>query len=161
MTAKLRLKTRGLEIEWEGDVAFLKTEVPQLIASIIEAMGPGSIDEGDDADAGTNNSRGGTQFSATFTTASAAAKLQSRTGPDLFKAALLKLQASDAVEPAQRTAILDEMKKAPRVYKPSMRSNLTKIIDGLLDQGEINEPSSGNFVLSHSTYEDMMRNLNS
>jgi hypothetical protein len=156
VTAKLRIKTKGIEIEWEGEVEFLKSEVPNLIASIIEAIGSGvtTIDEEEDEDAfGTNTSK------TAFTTASAAAKLQARSGAELFKAALAKLQISDGIEPVTRARILDEMKLAPRVFKPAMRGNLTKIIDGLIDQGDINEPSSGDYVLSHATFEEIAKRL--
>jgi hypothetical protein len=128
------------------------------VDSCYQPIGNGSTQEEEetgDSSSGYNN----TNAPNTFTTASAAARLQARSGPDLFKAALLKLQMSDGVEPATRARILDEMKLAPRVFKPSMRGNLTKIIDGLLDQGEINEPSSGNYVLSHPTYEQLVGNL--
>ncbi|MDB5620490.1 hypothetical protein [Tardiphaga sp.] len=158
MSAKLRIKTKGIEIEWEGEVEFLKSEVPHLIASIIEAIGSGSIDE--EEETGDNRSgQNNTNASNTFTTASAAAKLQARSASDLLKAVLLKLQMSDGVEPASRARILDEMKLAPRIYRPSMGKNLTRIIDGLLDLGEINEPSSGNYVLSHPTHEQLVRSL--
>ena len=43
MSAKLRIKAKGIEIEWEGEVEFLKSEVPALIASIIEAIGGGAL----------------------------------------------------------------------------------------------------------------------
>jgi hypothetical protein len=159
MSAKLRIKAKGVEIEWEGDVEFLKSDVPHLIASIIEAIGSGATDEQEETGDGISG-RNGANTPNAFTTASAAGKLQARTGGDLFKAALLKLQMSDGVEPAPRARILDEMRLAPRIFKPSMGGNLTRIIDGLLDQGEINEPSSGNYVLSHPTYEQLIRNFN-
>jgi hypothetical protein len=79
----------------------------------------------------------------------------------LFKAALLKLQMSDGVEPASRAQIHDEMKLAPRAHKPSMLGNLSKTIANLMDQGEVNEPSTGNFVLSDSTYEQLAQRLKS
>ena len=158
MTAKLRIKTKGIEIEWEGEVEFLKSEVPDLIASIIQAIGSG-IGETEE-DASGSDSEIGKRAPGQFTTAAAAAKLQARSGAELFKAALLKLQASDRVEPAARGRILDEMKLAPRAYKPSMSKNLSNIINGLLDQGEINEPSSGQFVLSHNAYDDLSRRFN-
>ena len=73
----------------------------------------------------------------------------------------MKLQMSDAVEPASRAQIHDEMKLAPRAYKPSMHKNLSQTIASLMDQGEINEPSSGNFVLSHPIYEQLAQRLKS
>ena len=161
MSAKLRIKTKGIEIEWEGEVEFLKSEVPDLIASIIEAIGVASPQELDESSEDAPNAFTGAGASSRFTTASAAAKLQARSSADLFKAALLKLQMSDGVEPASRAQIHDEMKAAPRAYKPTMLGNLSKTIAGLMDQGEVNEPSTGNFVLSNSTYEQLSQRLKS
>jgi hypothetical protein len=161
VSAKLRIKAKGIEIEWEGEVEFLKSEVPALIASIIEAIGGGAPEESEESDEGAANTFNGAGPPSRFTTASAAAKLQARSATDLFKAALLKLQMSDGVEPASRAQIHDEMKLAPRAYKPSMLGNLSKTIASLMDQGEVNEPSTGNFVLSDSTYEQLAQRLKS
>lgn len=160
MSAKLRIKARGIEIEWEGEVEFLKSEVPGLIASIIEAIGTGAeeMPEGSGEDAASGSSG---KLTSRFTTASAAAKLKARSAAELFKAALLKLQLSDGIEPATRAQIHDEMKLAPRVYKPTMLGNLSKTIAGLMDQGEINEPVSGSFVLSDAMHEQLSQRVNS
>jgi hypothetical protein len=34
MTAKLRIKAKGIEIEWEGEVDYLKNDLPDLIAAM-------------------------------------------------------------------------------------------------------------------------------
>ena len=158
MSGKLRIKTKGIEIEWEGDVEFLKSEVPDLIASIVAAIGSALPEEPEES--GEEASNGGSA-SGQFTTASAAAKLKAQSANDLFKAALLKLQVSDGIEPASRTQIHDEMKQARRLYKPTMGGNLTRSIDSLIDQGEIRELSAGNYVLSDSTYEQLAQRLKS
>lgn len=160
MSTKLRIKAKGVEIDWEGEVEFLKSELPDLIASIIQAMGAGVQMDIEDSDEGENTVLNETRVHR-FTTASAAAKLQARSATELFKAALLKLQKSDGIEPATRTQIHDEMKLAPRVYKPSMRSNLSQTIDSLMGQNEINEPSIGKYTLSHSVYEQLAERLKS
>ncbi|NOJ50373.1 hypothetical protein [Bradyrhizobium archetypum] len=154
MSAKLRIKTKGIEIEWEGEVEFLKSEVPDLIASIIQAIGGAGNDENADEVPTTSQTK-------TFTTASAAAKMQAGSGPELFKIALAKLQISDGIEPASRDKIHDEMKNAARFYNPNMGKNLTQTIEGLLSRGEINEPSSGNYALSHAAYEKFVEKLSS
>jgi hypothetical protein len=89
VSAKLRIKAKGIEIEWEGEVEFLKSEVPDLIASIIEAIGPGSPEEEpEESVEGATNALNGASATGRFTTASAAAKLQARSASDLFKAAV-------------------------------------------------------------------------
>ena len=154
MTAKLRIKTKGIEIEWEGEVEFLKSEVPDLIASIIQAIGGAPVDSTGD-DVGSDEPLNNLQF----TTAAAAAKVQPKTAAELFKVALAKLQISDGVEPASRAAVLEEMKAAPKFYKPTMSGNLTKTIDALLAAGEINEPSTGNFALSQAQQNQLQTRI--
>jgi hypothetical protein len=149
MTAKLRIKAKGIEIEWEGEVEFLKSEVPDLIASIIQAIGM-NLEEGTETGEQAASER---LSSGTFTTGAAAAKLQAKSSAELFKVALAKLQISDGIEPATRDQVLAEMRNAPRVFNENMRKNMTNTIAALLSRGEINEPSSGSYALSHSAYE--------
>jgi hypothetical protein len=59
VSAKLRIKAKGIEIEWEGEVEFLKSEVPALIASIIEAIGGGAPEESEESDEGAANTFNG------------------------------------------------------------------------------------------------------
>ncbi|HEY8124892.1 MAG TPA: hypothetical protein VIF88_05685 [Methylocystis sp.] len=149
MTAKLRIRTKGIEIEWEGEVEFLKSELPGLVGAIIEAIGDsGLIDDATEVDRPTSGNG-----QATFTATSLAAKVQPKTGPDLFKVALAKLQLSDNFQEATHLQILEEMKSAKQFYKQAMQRNLKPTIDSLLKKREINEPSTGKYTLSHETLE--------
>ncbi|MGJ4910246.1 hypothetical protein [Bradyrhizobium sp. HKCCYLS2033] len=159
MSAKLRIKAKGIEIEWEGELEFLRSEVPDLVASIIQAIGTGTAEENDEAEEAADTNGTSQASTTTFTTAGAAAKLKVKSAPELFKIALAKLQASDSIEPATREQILHEMKKAPRVYNSNMNKNLSQTIDGLLSRNEINEPSHGQYALSHNTYERLIEKL--
>jgi hypothetical protein len=94
-----------------------------------------------------------------FTTAALAAKVQPKSAGELFKVALAKLQLSDKIEPAERAQIHNEMKNAPKFYKPSMHGNLNKIIDGLLTGNEINEPSKGRFALTPKAQSDIQAKI--
>jgi hypothetical protein len=58
------------KIEWEGEVEFLKSEVPDLIASIIQAIGINIEEPPTDEDAQNDSER---PSAGTFTTAAAAA----------------------------------------------------------------------------------------
>lgn len=150
MTAKLRIKTKGVEIEWEGEVDYLKNDLPDLISSIVAALG---ISRSDDEDGESEVTIGGA--GKTFTTSSLAAKVKPSTATELFKVALAKLQLSDKVEPATRAQIHNEMKNAAKFYKPSMKNNLNNTIETLLGQGAINEPSAGTYALTHEALEQL------
>lgn len=153
MTAKLRIKAKGIEIEWEGEVDYLKNDLPDLIAAIVAALGINAgEDDGDEAeDAEPVVLKSG----KTFTTAALAAKIKPNSGSDLFKVALAKLQLSDKIEPATRAQIHKEMQAAPKFYKPSMKNNLGNAIDTLLGQGAINEPSEGKYTLTEGAQEEI------
>jgi hypothetical protein len=117
MTAKLRIKAKGIEIEWEGDVEYLKNDLPDLISAIITALSVGAADdEPEDAEPVVLSA------DKTFTTAALAAKIKPNSATELFKVALAKLQISDKIDPAARAQIHNEMKLAPKFYKPSMKT---------------------------------------
>jgi hypothetical protein len=156
MTAKLRIKARGIEIEWEGEVDYLKNDLPDLIAAIVSALGINPSEESEDeADTSSATLKSGIKT----TTAALAAKLKPGTGAELFKLALAKLQLSDDVEPATRAQIHNEMRTASKFYKPNMKNNLNNMIDTLLGQGAINEPNTGSYALTQSTLEELQAKL--
>ncbi|MFZ2160420.1 MAG: hypothetical protein WAV72_30460 [Bradyrhizobium sp.] len=155
MTAKLRIKAKGIEIEWEGEVDYLKNDLPDLIAAIIAALGI----SGNDNDEGEADPPIVLDEGKTFTTAALAAKVQPKSGSDLFKVALAKLQLSDKIEPAPRAKIHNEMKAAPKFYKPSFNNNLGKIIDTLLSSSEINEPKAGHFALTQTAQDQLQTKI--
>jgi hypothetical protein len=159
MTAKLRIKAKGIEIEWEGEVEYLKNDLPDLIAAIVAALGIGSSDNDEDDDQQGEPEKVVLGAGKSFTTAALAAKVQPKTGADLFKVALAKIQLSDKIEPAPRAQIHGEMRNAPKFYKPAMRGNLGKIIHALLESSEINEPKSGHFALTQSAQEQVQAKI--
>lgn len=156
MTAKLRIKAKGIEIEWEGEVDYLKNDLPDLIAAIVAALGitPGEDDGEDDDDAATPLNP-----EMKFTTAALAAKVQPKSAADLFKVALAKLQLSDKIEPASRAQVHNEMKNAAKFYNQNMGKNLSNIISTLMGAGEINEPSEGNFALTPRAQQEIQAKL--
>jgi hypothetical protein len=154
MTGKFSLKVGNVEIGWEGEAAFLQSDLPELISVLLEAIAANSS-ETSNGEISNAASIGPSEpkMGKTFTTGSIAAKYQPKSASDLFKIALYKLHDSDGLETATRSQIHDEMKQAPKFYKRSMLNNLSNTIDTLLAQGEINEPSSGYYALSHDTHE--------
>ena len=155
MTAKLRIKAKGIEIEWEGEVDYLKNDLPDLIAAIVAALGINAGEDDEDNGAADAGEPAVFKPGRTFTTAALAAKLKPGSGSDLFKVALAKLQLSDKIEPATRAQIHREMQAAPKFYKPSMKNNLNNAIDTLLGQGAINEPSTGQYALTDAAQEEI------
>jgi hypothetical protein len=152
MTAKFRMQVRGVQIEWEGEAAFLKDQLPSIVAKIVEAVSQlpeETTTENDASPPAPKNVVG------KFTTANMASKTKPDTGSKLFLTALAKLQLSDRIDPASRNQIHDEMKTVSSVYKSNMQGNLTKIIKQLMDNGSINEPATGQFALSPTKLAEM------
>ena len=147
MTGKFSLKAGNVEIEWEGDLTTLHSELPQLVSTLLQSIADNSPKVNNVAMVRSAEPR----KEKTFTVASIAAKCQPKSSS--VKIALYKLHNSDGLETASRSQVHDEMKLAPKFYKPSMLNNLSNTIDTLLAQGEINEPSSGYYALSHDTHE--------
>ena len=138
------------KIEWEGDVEYLKNDLPDVVSAIIAALGVADANEEREvAETPALKARN------TFTTASLAAKIKPKTAADLFKIALAKLQISDNIETASRGQIHKEMKLAPKFYKQAMRNNLGNTIDTLLQQGAINEPSKDEYSLSQAEHDQL------
>src|SRR5581483_11177404 len=123
-----------------------------LIAAIVAALG---ITPGEEEDSEEGEAAAPLNPDMKFTTAALAAKVQPKSSSELFKVALAKLQLSDKIEPAERAQIHNEMKNAPKFYKPSMRNNLNNTIDTLLGANEINEPSKGKFALTPKAQQEI------
>ncbi|MCX7319941.1 MAG: hypothetical protein NT113_10785 [Hyphomicrobiales bacterium] len=145
MTAKLRIKAKGIEIEWEGEVEYLKKDLPDLISAIVAALGVGIPDDEESLEQPAQRKTG-----RTFTTVSLAAKAKPATASALFKVALATLQISDKLPSATTAQILAEMRKATQYFKPAMPTNIHKNIQTLLSKSEINEPSAGCYVLTQT-----------
>lgn len=148
MSGKLRIKIKGIEIEWEGEVAFLRDELPGLIERIVEAVRempepaaePASEDRPEDASASPMQT----------TTSALAAALRPNSGPELFKVALAKLHLSDGLSTAGRKQILAEMKSVSSVFKPTFDNNFGNIVKGLLGSRDLNEPTKGHYALTQA-----------
>ena len=85
MSAKLRIKAKGIEIEWEGDVEYLKNDLPDLISKIVAALGVSATDEFDEGEVPDGRTGEKTSLQVAL-----AAKVKPATAPGLFKVALAK-----------------------------------------------------------------------
>jgi hypothetical protein len=142
MDAKFQFRANGVELVWEGAADFLKKEIPSIVKSLADALN--GIKEAEDSP-NPGRTSGGT--SVKMTTAAIAGKLQSSTGPELFKAALIYFHLVKGQETASRAEILHEMKTVKNRYKPSYSGNLSQTVTALIAAQEINEPSTGSFAL--------------
>lgn len=148
-TSKIRIKLGEIEVEYEGSEAFLKEELPQLLAAVsdLHAKAGSTIDNS--AKSNFHGSDKGTK-KIEATTASVAAKLQVKSGPELIMAAMARLTFALGQEVCSRQKITDEMKTAASYYRKTYLNNLSKYLDVLVKDNKLNEPTSGHYALTAS-----------
>lgn len=145
MTSKIKIKMGAIEIEYEGSEDFLKEELPELLSAVSELYQKSSHilnteETSTTAHATTNNIQG--------TTSTLAAKLGGSTGADLCMVAAARVTFVLNKDTCTRKELLDEMKSATAYYKTNYSSNFTKILNKLVKDGKLMEPSAGSYSLS-------------
>jgi hypothetical protein len=66
----------------------------------------------------------------------------------LVLAAAAHFTFSRAAEEFKRQQLLTEMQTARMYYRQSYSNNMTKYLDGMVKDGDLNEPSPGTYSLS-------------
>lgn len=144
METKIRIKMGQMEVEYEGPEAFLKNELMSLLGKVSDLYKVSDIlPEGEGDSPGVE---GGPAIG--LSTRSLAGKLECKTGRDLVVAAAAHLTLSRGAETFTRQQLLTEIQTAKACYKPSYSNNMTKYLDGLVDDGDLNEPSTGTYSLT-------------
>ena len=158
MDGKFRLRAKGMEIEWEGNVEFLRDELPSIVEAFVASLGAFSDDDLDEP-AGEELNPNGSGDRIQITTAALAGKMHLKTGGELLKAALARLHLVNGHQTANRKEILREMQTAKSLYRPSMSANLSATIANLIKVREVNEPLHRHYALMPSELERFRREL--
>ena len=153
--AKIRLKVGSMELEYEGDPAFLTGGIEALL----ETMGALASKVPDDAQmqapdvvAPVVNSNGtvapasGGQYS--FSTNTIAAHIDVKTGPELVVCAMAHLELVQGKPSSTRAEILAEMKTASNFFAKNMGSNLSASLRTLVKTKRLHEGKPGTYSLS-------------
>lgn len=149
MTSKIRIKLGAIEIEYEGSESFLKEELSDLLAAVAKLYkesGPPPETPNPPPNLGSV----GTPI-AQGTTATIAAKLAVKSGPDLILAACARMTFVSGQTSFTRKQISDEMKGATGYYKKTYFNNLSGYLEQLVKDQKLVEPASGTFALSIPT----------
>ncbi len=155
MDTKIRIKMGPIEVEYEGSEGFLKEGLPKLIERVHELHGKTESEGGPQGTA--PSVPGGTVPKSS--TASIAAKLGCKSGPDLLIAAGAHFTFSKGLETFTRKQLLSEMKTAKAYYRKSYRANLTSHLNGLVKAGKLNEPSNETYCLGVETRKSLEARL--
>lgn len=153
-TAKIRVKVGSMEIEYEGDPAFLDGGIETLLVAMGELAtrvpnesDPKVAQQSVDAN-GDNATPLSGEFN--FSTNTIAAHLDAKTGPELAICAIAHLELVKGNGSSIRSEILGEMKNATTYYSTSMSSNMTKNLANLTKAKRINQTAKDTYSLSAS-----------
>jgi hypothetical protein len=149
--AKLTVKLPGIEIDFEGDHEFIDGRLIETLEKINAFSSKRSTveDRGPSVAGMTEipSPQGGT---FQMTTASIAAKLDAKKGPEVAKAAIANLAFVKGQSKFRRAEIFEEMKNATGRYKQSMASNLSAILRSLVSDNVIIEAEKEVYTLTPS-----------
>lgn len=155
-TSKIRIKFGSIEVEFEGSESFLKEELPQLLSAVSELHATsGGQPIGTDSTPAAHDGSSPKAKKIEATTASIAARLQAKSGPDLIMAAVARITYALGQDVCSRQMIGQEMKSASSYYKRTYMNNLSKYLDVLVKDNKLNEPSSGNYALTANARSEL------
>ena len=143
-SAKIRIKVGEVEIDYEGDSAFLENDLLKMLNEIQKVVPATTVNSGQ-VGGGVGKPLVGIH---SLTTKSIATKLGAKSGGDLAEAAVAHLGLINGLVTFKRSDINDAMKSASGIYKTNMTSNLSAIIQTLLNQDTIVETGTHTYALT-------------
>jgi|SRR5579871_2731915 len=148
MTSKIRVRMGDLEVEYEGEPAFLKDGLLKLIQSVSEIRGTAPPDP---AGVEAGETKPHTPGKITGSVNTLASRMGVKKGPELVLAALAHEELVLGKSTTTRKHLIAQMKGATTYCRGSYIGNLTSALNGLLRTRAINEPSAGTYALSEKT----------
>lgn len=155
MSGKIRIKVGNVEVEYEGDFAFLREDLPTLLTKLSElpvARASGSSIGGSNAAAQLSAGGAGT-------TGAIAGRLNCSEGADLVLAAGANLTLNKNKPTFSRKELLNEMKDAPTYYKETYSKNLSFYLRGLVKSGKFNELGKDSYAVTEPELKSLASRL--
>jgi hypothetical protein len=136
---QLKLTLGGLQLEYEGDEGFFKTEIAAFLSNVSKYASVVSIAPVNPVKsvAGAGSGQAAADQAQTngvlpsHSTDTVAKLLNAKTGPELIMAAVAKKILVDGEATVDRSTITAEMKKATSYFKRTYQSNLSNYLEGL------------------------------
>lgn len=155
MTSKIKIKMGTIELEAEGTEEFLKQEIPEFLKTISTLHSATTVENKTNgkAEGAVPPRQAGTRLE--LSTGSIAAKLDSKSGPDLILAACARLELVLGKANYNRQAILDEMKTANSYFKVTYRKNYSRDLHNLIVNGKLVESAAGIYALHATARQDL------
>lgn len=157
-SSKIRIRMGSIELEYEGSEAFLKNELPDLLAVVSNLYrNSGATAEGADDGDGPGGAGAGQDYQ--LSTSTIAARLGVSSGPDLIVAAAAHLTLVLKRFPFSRSQLLSDMKEASSYYKASYSKNLSAYLDRLVKGHKLVESAKDMYALSATEKTNIERTL--
>lgn len=168
MNSKIHLKLGGVEIDYEGENAFITDGLVKTIDEVLElvasqgdmlsdvASAKHRLDSAveENVPAGVTGSNG-----EILATSSIASKLDVKTGPDLIMAAVAHFAFSHGKMSITRDELRREMQSATEYYRDTMNKNLTAYLNRLVKAGKLNRLAEGSYALSKTSRTEIKSKL--
>ena len=138
---KFQIRLGGNELNYEGDQAHFDSVVVPLLKDLnapsTQVRSPAAP------------SSDSTQVTSDLGTESIAARIGTKSGPDLILAAAAKLTFTDQKSSFSGKELLAEMKTAKSFFKASYGSNFAANLSGMVKKTSLNSSGSDSYALSH------------
>jgi hypothetical protein len=158
MTTKFRIKLGALEVDYEGNEEFSKTDLMALLQELntIQKLTP-KKEEHKDEDTGSVN--GKPTEVGVLSTSEIAQKLSVTSGPELAMAAAAKAIIVDKQDTVTRKALLASMQSATAYYKNTYSGNLGQTLKRLVLDSKLNEVGTNTYGLNADARKDLVTRL--
>jgi len=143
---RIKIALGSLEMEYEGDQAFIEGSLLTLAERMIELSQrlPSETASEEPGRAQPSPQR------PELSTNTIAQIISAKTGSDLALAAIAKINIVRASPTAARQDILDEMKQATTYYKDTFAGNLSNYLDTLVKSRKVNMVARSTYALGAS-----------
>lgn len=137
-----------MEVEYEGDPAFLKDGLESLLIKMAELSTKVPSEPEILPDVTSSIKSPSTKNGYDFSTSTIAGNLGGGSTTDLAVCALAKLELVDGKSGVKKADISKEMKTASAYYKKSMSSNLGQSLTSLIKNNRVNHGASDTYSLN-------------
>jgi hypothetical protein len=159
MPSKLRIKVGSFEIEYEGDDAFIKDQLPSLLVTLQEFRTPDEEEQEETSTPNETTSKSNGQHNSQTSTNTVAQKLGAKSGSDLLTAAAVRLGIVLNNPTFTRKDAHTEMKSATSFYKKSFANNLDNYFKTLLDNGTLLLQADSSYSLSQAKRQELEKKI--
>jgi hypothetical protein len=165
MSVKLRVKLGDVELEFEGEGEFIKTELKDILATISDlrpVKGVGGTQSDTSTSGGLTSSdrtQEGNGPDLEMTVANIAVKLGVDKLSDLVLAAGVYLTFVEKKSRFPRKELLIAMQTASNDYTETHSKNMTQLLASLVKADTFNELSKGVYALTSKKKQEVMRTL--